>query len=270
MKTTEAEWKTVANGKVRELNRDQLLGNLDDLLFMNAMTQAELESAAGVYTGYISRMKSDPRKLPALDVLWKMAQVLEVSLEWIIEGTVRDLDENVLYVRRFLQKLFDRTVAGKLVWKSWPCSRLNGILSGAESCTDLPCVARTPEGAFRPFSLAFPGMENSFADAAFTVQIDEKHILCISKMQFSELIEPENPASLHSHEWLELQSMDLENGETAIVASSSGNGDDRLEAALEKLYHQLMRHMDDLKLAPALRTMIDSFMNQPDEMEKGH
>ena len=61
--------------------------------------------------------------------------------------------------------------------------------------------------------------------------------------------------------------MDLENGETAIVASSSGNGDDRLEAALEKLYHQLMRHMDDLKLAPALRTMIDSFMNQPDEKE---
>jgi len=41
----------------------------------------------------------------------------------------------------------------------------------------------------------------------------------------------------------------------------------RLEAALEKLYHQLLRHMDDLKLAPALRTMIDSFMNQPDEKE---
>ena len=84
MKTTDVEWMTVANGKVRELNREKLLGNLDDLLFMNAMTQAELESAAGVYTGYISRMKSDPRKLPALDVLWKMAQVLEVSLEWII------------------------------------------------------------------------------------------------------------------------------------------------------------------------------------------
>ena len=257
--------RTVANGKVRELNRERLLNNLDSLLSWEMLTQAELESAAGLYVGYISRMKSDPRKLPALDAIWKMAQVLGVSVEWIIEGTVGDLDENVLYVRRFLQKLCDRTVAGKLVWKPYSFGRLNEILSGRESGADLPCVAPKPEGGFRALSMAFPEMDSSFADAAFTTSIDEKHLLCIAKMQFSELMDPDDPDSGHSNQWVELQTMDLESGGHTLVACSSRGGDRLLEADLEKLYKQLTEHMNDLKLEPALRSLIDAFMNQEDE-----
>ena len=257
--------RTVANGKVRELNRERLLENLDHLLSWEMLTQAELESAAGVYIGYISRMKSDPRKLPALDVIWKMAQVLGVSLEWIIEGTARDLDENVLYLRRFLRKLFDRTVAGKLVWKSWPYGQLNRILSGRETCANLPCVAPKPEGGFRPVSLAFPEMESGFADAAFTTWLDEKSVLCIVKMQFSEPVDPDDPASWGSNEWIELQTLDVESGERNMAACSSRGGDSLMEADLEKLYRQLMEHINDVTLAPALRGLIDSFMSLDDD-----
>ena len=259
---TKPEIRTVANGKVKELKREQLLDNLDYLLMMNAMTHAELEKAAGIYTGYISRMKSDPRKLPALDAIWKMAQVLGVSLEWLIEGTTRDLEENILYIQRFLQKLFDLTAGGKLIWKHYSFGQLKRIAAGQEACTHLPCIMTTPEGGCRASSLAFPEMDSDFADAAFTTQMDEKHVLCIVKMRYEALIEDGNPASLLLNEWIELQTLDTESGARSLITATNYNGDTWMEDGLEKLYQQLMTHCTDLQLGPGLKSMIDSFMNQ--------
>ena len=125
----------------RELNREQLLENLNHLIGWQGLTYAELENAAGIYPGYISRMKSDPRKLPALDVIWKIAQVLGVPIEWLIEGTSGELDRESLYLRGFLQRLFDLTVEGRLSWHGTPLAQMMEvpILGLVENMAYLTC-----------------------------------------------------------------------------------------------------------------------------------
>ncbi len=254
--------RTDRSDQIRELNRDQLLDNLMHMIGWRGMTYAEVESAAGVYNGYISRMKSDPRKLPALDVVWKMAQVLGVSLEWLLEGTVGDLDENILYMRRFLQRLFDLTVKRQMIWQSFSYGQLQKMISGEQSPQDLPCLSVGPDGGLRPYSGAYPEMDNRFADAAYVTKIDDGHALCLARLQFSEQMDPDDSASMLDNEWLELQMQDLATGERSMVACSCFGHDEHLAGDMEKLYQQLQEHVTDLRLDPAMRRTIDAFMNE--------
>ncbi len=253
--------KTPMPKQIKELNREQLLENLMNIIYWQGMTYAEVESAAGVYSGYISRMKSDPRKLPALDVLWKMAQVLGVSLEWLLEGTAGNPDETVIYLRRFLQRVFDLTVERKLVWKEYSLDRLSKLMINSHTESDLPFLVPMPDGSLRPFTGAYPELDSRFADAAFVTWIDDCHALSLVRLHSVEIDDPSHLETLEN-EWLELQMLDRSSGNRSMVACTNYGGDDRWWPDLDKLYRQLQEHSTDLRLDSSLRNMIDSFMNQ--------
>ena len=253
--------KTPAPSAIKNINRSKLLENLSWLIGWQDMTYAELEKAAGVYGGYISRMKADPRKLPALDALYRMSQVLGVPLEWLIEGSPGNLDENVLYVRRFVQRLFDLSLQHSIFWHTIPFAFL--LAWGSRDCVSpdvLPFVARGPDGNYHPVSQAFPGVDCSFADSAFVVPLDQDRSVLMVSLRFSEKADDEKSSDTINSKWLELQILDQKTGGRSMVACSAYGGNDLIWADLEKLYRQLKELETSLPLDPPLRGVIDSFM----------
>ncbi len=244
----------------RELNREQLLENLNHLIGWQGLTYAELENAAGIYPGYISRMKSDPRKLPALDVIWKIAQVLGVPIEWLIEGTSGELDREILYLRGFLQRLFDLTVEGRLSWHGTPLAQMMEVLEGKMDPAGLPFFEKGQDGAPRLVSKAFPGFLVLPGNTAFSTAMNEREILCLTSLHIQDRDAFPESEGTFENEWLEMQLWNPGTGERTLVACSSYGGNDLMWADLRKLYQQLLEHETDLRLSPALRTSIDAFL----------
>ncbi len=253
--------KSEKSERIRELDRKKLLDNLDDVIGWKAMTYAEVESAAGVYAGYISRMKADPRKLPALDVIWKMSQVLEVPLAWLIQGTIGDLEENILYVRRFVVRLSERTIGKTLHWQCFSSVQLRQICSGEKSAEGVPFVEKAPDGTVIPVSLAYPEMENRFEGDAFRASLDDSHDVLLCSLQFTEPAEPDEPGSGGmEQDWRELQLLDRNTRERRLIVCTSYGEENSIWEDLETLYYQLRKHVADLRLDDHLRQVIDSFM----------
>ena len=278
--------KTSIPSPIKNVNRSRLLDNLSRLISQKGMTYAELESAADVYVGYISRMKADPRKLPALDVLYRMSQVLDVSIEWLIEGTFGDPDENILYVRRFIQRLFDLSSQHAMNWRIAPLALLSSVCSPAEqgnshdrlnpneagdnvsgvlprsnvNSSTLNFVSQGPDGTFRPVSLAFPGINCSFTDSAFIAPLDQDRSVLMVSLLFSEKANGKDLSEIQENKWLELQMLEQKTGARSVVACSSCGGNDLLRADLDMLYQHLKAHETDLPLDSSLRGAIDSFM----------
>ena len=247
------------NKKLKEVDRQQFLDNLFYLIGMNGMTYSEVESAVGVYNGYISRMKSDPQKLPALDIAWKMAQLLDVNLEWLMEGSCDDLDENVQYVGGFLRKLFDLTRSKRMLWECWPVSKIENACKGQKMPDNFPCLGWGPDGHIRPDSLAFPGWNNSITNTAFVSDLDDNRVICVVPMQYNEELKD---GETFSNRWIEVQLMDKKTKHRSLITCTSYGADDMLWDDIEKLYQELSRQETDLRLDPFVRNAIDGFMEK--------
>lgn len=78
----------------------------------------DIEAAAGVSTGYISRLnKEDNKAVPGVDFLVSVAEMLEVSLESILRCDYKMLTEDEQRVVNFQNKLIQQTLSYELAWK---------------------------------------------------------------------------------------------------------------------------------------------------------
>ena len=70
------------------------------------MKIGSLETEIDISTGYLSRMSKEGNDtMPGIDLIWKLAQKLEVSVDSLVTGDFQRSNDNLFFIMRFLHTL---------------------------------------------------------------------------------------------------------------------------------------------------------------------
>lgn len=105
---------------MKKLDKNLLLQNIKYLANKDGDKTGEVEKAAGVSQGYLSRiakMDENPN-MPLMDLLLWAADKYKVSVDSLLNVDLQSMTPNEHYLRRLFEKLASDTIAGVLSWTS--------------------------------------------------------------------------------------------------------------------------------------------------------
>ena len=274
-------------------DRQKFMQNLQAAMEQAGLKANELEQKAGVYAGYISRLKGEDTKLPGLDVIWKMAKVLGVSLGRLIEGTFERSTENLAYLERFIRELFRRTVEKELDWKPVHLSEVDAILEGkpmpsekagpflefdafggygeklGNGHKDTPFDGSAIQcGQWKVHSFELPSDNVWLNGPVFYTDFGENKTLYLSRvcgpaLPFDVIDEDYADDTEGIGRWFEfiVKDNDSSGNESVMLCATYGQGFQLAHAGRE-LYEELCKHEWDYRIEDNVRYLIDGFMSR--------
>jgi len=128
-----------------EFNKQTLFENISFLVKEKGLKIGELETAAGVSAGYISRASKEGGSTPGIEFIANIANELKVSIDTLISVNLAELTPTERYIISFLEKLEKDTSADKLDWHRESADSLN------RTVTDMNGNAEHPLFSFETF-----------------------------------------------------------------------------------------------------------------------
>lgn len=101
-----------------------MFNNISYLASQQNKKIGELEAAAGVSTGYISRTKDGNFK-PGIEFVLNVANELNVSVDTLLKTDLSALTPTEQYLKNLLERLIDDTTSDKLDWNVETADSLN-------------------------------------------------------------------------------------------------------------------------------------------------
>lgn len=123
-----------------EFNKNIMFDNISFLLEKYGKKIGELESEAGVSTGYISRTSKDSGAKPGIDFIINVAATLKISIDTLVNVDLSGLTPTELYLVSFFEKLKKDTVDDKLEWNLEPADVLNSQQADINGYVDHPMM----------------------------------------------------------------------------------------------------------------------------------
>lgn len=108
-----------------EFNKQLLFENISFLVRERGLKIGELETAAGVSPGYISRASKEGGSTPGIEFISGVANELKVSIDTLLSAHMSELTPTERYIISFLEKLERDTNADKLDWHRESADSLN-------------------------------------------------------------------------------------------------------------------------------------------------
>lgn len=103
-----------------DFDNGTLMKNLAFLLNKYNLKIGDLEKILGISAGYISRTaKENSAKKLSIDVVWKMAELFEISVDKLINDDISELSGNVGVLVEFMDKLYRQTECVDIEWNNW-------------------------------------------------------------------------------------------------------------------------------------------------------
>ena len=68
--------------------------------------------------GYISRLEKSPNLFPELDVLIRVAQIMDITIDFLINEDFSTIGDNTKLIHDLISKLRNDTISGKIEWKT--------------------------------------------------------------------------------------------------------------------------------------------------------
>ena len=98
-------------------DKSKCLANIYHLAKIQNVKIGDLETVAGVSTGYFSRLKNgDNKATPSIEVLLAVADRLNVSIDALVNYSYTELCPSEEYLIKFIDRLISQTVADSLQW----------------------------------------------------------------------------------------------------------------------------------------------------------
>ena len=118
------------------------LANIYQLAKEKNIKIGDLEKAAGVSAGYISRInKEDSNTMPTIDFIAAVAKALGVTVDAIIKNDYSTPTPTEKYILSFIDRLLSQTNEDKLDWKKESAAQLKVVGYDAQGCPDHPLFA---------------------------------------------------------------------------------------------------------------------------------
>ena len=123
-----------------------LMKNLAFLLKKYNLKMGDLEKILGISAGYISRTaKENSAKKLSIDVVWKIAELFEISVDKLISDDISELSGNIGMLVDFMDKLHRQTECVDIEWDNW-----GGVHGETDETFDqLGLFAREEDGSVR-------------------------------------------------------------------------------------------------------------------------
>lgn len=244
-----------------EFNRNRLMNNITTLIKEKNIKIGELENSIGISTGYLSKMaKPENESMPGIDLIWKLAEKLGVSVDLLVGGDFSKSNDNLFYLIKFLHELKNETDIHGINW-----SRFSSY-EAIKDALDLPiwndmegnveesyAISDINEGYV---SLFEPNRKLQATDENFYAFADTLNIVLLFKCV--EIIENDEKVVY------ELYSA-TDNGpgsDYIIPLCSTLEKDGAIFFALSDFYECVQRHDKDIQLRESARKAIGNFLNR--------
>lgn len=103
-----------------EFDRSRLMNNITTLIKEKNIKIGELENSVGISTGYLSKMaKPENESMPGIDLIWKLAEKLGVSVDMLVGGDFSKSNDNLFYLVKFLHELKLETDVHEITWSKF-------------------------------------------------------------------------------------------------------------------------------------------------------
>ena len=110
-----------------EFNKKVMLDNITYALKEFGKRIGEFEAETGVSAGYISRTSKDENAKPGIDFVVKAANVLNMSVDTLINVDLNELTPTEKYLVSFFEKLIKDSLDDKLDWNKETAHELNNV-----------------------------------------------------------------------------------------------------------------------------------------------
>lgn len=261
-------------------DQKRLLNNISVLIQQRGYKVGELETSISVSQGYLSRLARGESS-PSMEIIYKIAKLLDVNIERLIEGDFDRNATNLAYLQKFVHKIFSKTMDGGLEWKSVSIADINSSLMGESEflpnvCTNESVDFSTAEMEFRRvgydrgsmigqsnrglFSFTRPRSTVKASDSFFFTDFGPTKRLYVFK--YAEVLYDKGIRASRPYEWYELVFRIGNEGESSYEPITNTLGKcSPLQEEVDALYEELKYHEDDLRINKTVRDVIDEFMN---------
>lgn len=244
-----------------EFDRTKLMTNITALIKEKGMRIGELENRVGISAGYISKMtKAENESMPGIDLIYKLAQELEVSVEALVCGDFNKSNDNLLFLIRFLHSLEEDVSIHRDEWRQF--ADYNALRTEYDFPA-LPMMAETLEER----DAAFRYVSGFRMDAKLTVTNDNFYAF-VSGIGPLVLFKLENHLPEGRKTELELYAINMGNSDEQVIPMcSSLDSDGEIAPYLMDLYNCLLRHSKDIQISEETRSLINGYLRSRDPSE---
>ncbi len=238
-----------------------MFNNISYLASQQNKKIGELEAAAGVSTGYISRTKDGNFK-PGIEFVLNVANELNVSVDTLLKTDLSALTPTEQYLKNLLERLIDDTTSDKLDWNVDTADSLNYIQPDENGNTGhplfsiktfmVPTEVEYPEEVTRPvFESRTFGNQTCIADDCFYLQLNNDTTLYL--MSICKLAHRVGDPNAYAKElWI---SNDAEQQELC-----SNNGTETISPLVDHLYTLVVESSKHPKIKQNLKASLDSYL----------
>ncbi|WP_412131949.1 helix-turn-helix domain-containing protein [Lactobacillus equicursoris] len=259
--TDNSKKKKGLNKMVNQFNSKTLFNNISYLASQQGKKIGELEAAAGVSTGYISRTKEGNFK-PGIEVVLNIANELNVSVDTLLNSNLSELTPTEQYLRNLLEKLISDTTNDKLDWNVETADSLNYIQPDENGNTDhplfsvktvmVPTEVEYPEEVTRPvFESRTFGNQTCIADDCFDLQLNYNTTLYL--MSICKSVHQIGDQNAYAKElWIS------NNKEQQELCSNRGT--ETISPLVDELYTVVVESSKHPKIKHGLKSALDSYL----------
>ncbi len=249
-----------------DFERSRLMNNISVLIKEKGLKVGELENKVGISAGYISKMtKADSESMPGIDLIYKLAQELEVSVEALVCGDFNKSNDNLLFLIRFLHSLEEDVNLHRHEWESF---ETYGALQKEYAFPDLPMMTRTLEVNLQQKESAFQFVSAFKKDANLTVTKDN---FCgfVPELGTVLLFKLDNHLPEGRKTEFEMYVIEDRGGgdEPITPMCSSLDSDGEVSPYITDLYNCLLKHSKDIKVSEETRTLINRYLSNREPSE---
>lgn len=237
-----------------EFNKKLLFENIYYLLKTKNLKIGELESAAGVSPGYISRIsKEDSTTRPSIEFVLGVSRVLKTSVDALLSVNYAGLSPTEKYIYDFLEKLMNDTLAGELCWEKESLGALADVEGCSNGSTSHPLFVYQDAVKYNSYFAATEGTKP--AGEFYHSTLPDGTMVYVTSVRYHNLqrtdyevyfVQPRNYG----------QSENVE-----PVCSSNPKQESPFDQALERLYGVITDACRNVKVSNTARSIIDRFMN---------
>ena len=248
-----------------DFDRAKLMTNITVLIKEKGLRIGELESRVGISAGYISKMtKAENESMPGVDLIFKLAQELEVSVEALVCGDFNKSNDNLLFLMQFLRSLEEDINIHRDEWRQFADY---DELRIEYDFPALPMLTRTLEVNMQEKVSSFRYVSEFRRNANLTVT-DDNFYAFVSGIGPLLLFRLENHLPEGRKTEFELYAINMgSSDEQVIPMCSSLDSDGEIAPYLMDLHNCLLRHSKDIQISEETRSLINGYLRNRDPSE---
>lgn len=246
-----------------EFDKNRLMNNINTLIKERGMKIGSLETEIDISTGYLSRMSKEGNDtMPGIDLIWKLAQKLEVSVDSLVMGDFQRSNDNLFFIMKFLKALESDTNLHAVEWERFGKYT---DLQEKYGFSDLPMLQN---------ELKVNGEKNFYH--RFQSVYDHKEKLWLSDENYCGMgpglgvillfkLQADKDGS--GKTVYEIYAIEDTPEEQVISICSTLQNEEAIAPTILDLYNCIYKHERDMKVSEEARNLINRYMNFREQEE---